>query len=116
MVKHNYRANPYHNFRHAFDVTQTCYLFLKHGILANAPLTPLDVFSMMVSALCHDLQHPGMNNTFQCNARTKLALTYNDISVLENFHASVAFQLLLGTDRQIIRGDSIGDSMALCYR
>jgi hypothetical protein len=49
---------------------------------------------MMIGALCHDCQHAGLNNTFQVNAKTKLAITYNDISVLENMHASVAFQIL----------------------
>ncbi len=57
-------------------------------------LTMLDVLALLVGALCHDCQHPGLNNTFQVNAKTKLALTYNDISVLENMHASIAFQLL----------------------
>ena len=69
---------------------------MKHSILAKEILHPLDLLAVLTSALCHDLQHPGYNNSFQCNARTKIALRYNDISVLENYHASIAFQLLLG--------------------
>lgn len=38
--------------------------------------------------------HPGRNNNFMVNASTPLALTYNDISVLENMHASLTFRLL----------------------
>lgn len=31
---------------------------------------------------------------FQINARTELALRYNDISPLENHHCAVAFEIL----------------------
>lgn len=33
-------------------------------------------------------------NLFQINARTELALRYNDISPLENHHCAVAFEIL----------------------
>lgn len=32
--------------------------------------------------------------SYQINARTELAIRYNDVSPLENHHAAVAFQLL----------------------
>ena len=39
---------------------------------------------------------------FQVNARTKLALLYNDISPLENHHCSVAFEILGNNDVNIL--------------
>lgn len=42
----------------------------------------------------HDLEHPGLNNLYQINAGTQLAIRYNDISVLENHHCAKAFELL----------------------
>ncbi|XP_058801136.1 uncharacterized protein LOC131669918 isoform X2 [Phymastichus coffea] len=54
----------------------------------------LEVFILLVSCICHDLDHPGYNNIYQINARTELALRYNDISPLENHHCSVAFRVL----------------------
>lgn len=33
-------------------------------------------------------------NSYQINARTELAIRYNDISPLENHHCAVAFQIL----------------------
>eukprot|EP00795_Rhopilema_esculentum_P006950 gene6950-12571_t len=53
-----------------------------------------EILTMMTAALCHDLDHPGYNNNYQINAKTELAIRYNDISPLENHHASVAFDIL----------------------
>jgi hypothetical protein len=71
--------------------------------LAEAPclraqlLTPLDCLSLLIAALCHDLEHPGTTNAFQVNTASALALRYNDASVLENHHASVCFGVLART-------------------
>lgn len=59
-----------------------------------ARLGDLEVFILLVSCICHDLDHPGYSNIYQINARTELALRYNDISPLENHHCSIAFRLL----------------------
>ncbi|KAJ4458763.1 putative 3'; 5'-cyclic-nucleotide phosphodiesterase regA [Paratrimastix pyriformis] len=88
-----YRKNPYHSFLHAFDVTQTLYLVLTKTEVMHY-LTKLDVFALLVAGLCHDLDHPGTNNLFQVNAQTPLALVYNDMSALENYHASHTFTIL----------------------
>uniref|UniRef100_A0A4W5LYG2 PDEase domain-containing protein n=1 Tax=Hucho hucho TaxID=62062 RepID=A0A4W5LYG2_9TELE len=56
----------------------------------------------MTAAVCHDLQHPGYNNTYQINARTELAVRYNDISPLENHHCAVAFQIFSQPDCNIL--------------
>ncbi|XP_078283128.1 high affinity cGMP-specific 3',5'-cyclic phosphodiesterase 9A-like isoform X3 [Rhinoraja longicauda] len=57
-------------------------------------VTPTDLVILMTGAICHDLDHPGYNNAYQINARTELAVRYNDISPLENHHCAVAFQIL----------------------
>ena len=57
-------------------------------------MSKIDVLALMIGSLCHDLQHPGTNNTYQINSKSELAIRYNDISVLESFHCSMAFQLL----------------------
>uniref|UniRef100_A0A8C8MJ73 Phosphodiesterase n=1 Tax=Oncorhynchus tshawytscha TaxID=74940 RepID=A0A8C8MJ73_ONCTS len=57
-------------------------------------MTLTDMGILMTAAVCHDLDHPGYNNTYQINARTELAVRYNDISPLENHHCAVAFQIL----------------------
>lgn len=72
-----YNNNPYHNFQHAFDVTNVMYLFLKNTSAVNY-LTTVDVFALMVAALAHDVGHPGLNNSFQVTCRSELAILYND--------------------------------------
>lgn len=42
-------------------------------------------------------------SSFQINAKTELALRYNDISPLENHHCSVAFRVLENPDCNIFR-------------
>lgn len=83
--KQYHDRNPYHNFRHAFDVTHMIYLMLTKGILgfrcylvtpvANAAqyLGSVEVLAVLLSGLLHDVDHPGLNNTFQVfshNVRT----------------------------------------------
>ena len=48
----------------------------------------------LIAAAIHDVDHPGRNNSFLVNSSDKLAILYNDDSVLENHHLAVAFQLL----------------------
>jgi len=100
-VKANYRPNPYHNWMHAIDVFQVIYMLLKHTTLREY-LQPVDTLILMLGSLCHDLDHPGLNNVYQVNSQSALALLYNDASVLENHHASLAFQLLSKSENNVI--------------
>lgn len=42
----------------------------------------------LIAATVHDLDHPGRGNAFLMNTRQRLALLYNDQSILENHHVS----------------------------
>jgi len=92
-VCYSYRSVPFHNFFHAYNVAQSLYYFLT-VCEAKQKLQPLEILAVLVAALCHDIDHPGLNNSFQCNAHTKLSRLYNDFSVLEQYHCRCAFQLL----------------------
>ncbi|XP_019384538.1 PREDICTED: high affinity cGMP-specific 3',5'-cyclic phosphodiesterase 9A [Crocodylus porosus] len=92
-IHDNYRNNPFHNFRHCFCVTQMMYSMISLCSLQEK-FSQLDILILMTAAVCHDLDHPGYNNTYQINARTELAVRYNDISPLENHHCAVAFQII----------------------
>ncbi|CAI9532856.1 unnamed protein product [Staurois parvus] len=99
-IQENYRSNPFHNFRHCFCVTQMMYGMIHLCQLQERmPLLQLGV--LMTAAVCHDLDHPGYNNTYQINAHTELAIRYNDISPLENHHCAVSFQILAQPENNI---------------
>lgn len=86
-------TNPYHNALHAADVCANMDYFMRQPNLARQ-LRPLDELAGLVAALMHDMEHPGVNNTFLEATRNELAIVYNDVSVLENHHVAAAFKLL----------------------
>jgi len=92
-VRLSYRDVPFHSFFHAFNVTQTAFYFLSQSEVSEG-FTTLEKLSMLVATLCHDIDHPGLSNSFLINAGSRLAMQYNDISVLENHHCNITFHLL----------------------
>eukprot|EP00937_MAST-01D_sp_MAST-1D-sp2_P007205 g7205.t1 len=62
-----YNSNPYHNAHHALDVMQTVFLMIKET---------------------------GASEQFLVETRDELAMTYNDMSVLENMHASKIYGIM----------------------
>jgi hypothetical protein len=97
------KTNPYHNELHGLDVCQgICIYLTKSNLIEITHLTEQDVLAFVLSALVHDIGHPGLNNTFQINSMSEIALTYNDKSVLENFHIAEAFKILKREDCNIL--------------
>jgi len=89
------RKIPYHSDLHAADITQTCLIYLQYGkINEKLNLSKISICSLILSCLCHDYKHPGLNNNFLKETKNELALRYNDVSVLENMHISEAFKLI----------------------
>ena len=89
------RKNPYHSDLHAADITQTCLIYLQYGkIKEKLNLSKISICSLILSCLCHDYKHPGLNNNFLKETKNELAIRYNDVSILENMHISEAFKLI----------------------
>lgn len=72
----------YHNWYHAISCTHATFLFLSLGG-ADQFLESKDIFSIIMGALIHDLDHPGNNNDFEVKRETELARRYENDSVLE---------------------------------
>jgi hypothetical protein len=104
---------PYHNFRHVVDVLQATFHFLVRigalppypsagGLLSKAChkspiaelLQPFDALTLLITAIGHDVGHPGVNNGFLVTLNAPLAQLYNDRSVLESFHCAAYSQIL----------------------
>ena len=86
-----------HNSIHAADVLHgifhLCQLDKIRGTFSD-----LETLSIYIAASIHDFDHPGVNNNFLIATKDKMALLYNDKSVLENHHCSAAFNLLITTE------------------
>ncbi|XP_053310861.1 high affinity cGMP-specific 3',5'-cyclic phosphodiesterase 9A-like [Spea bombifrons] len=108
-VQNNYRANPFHNFRHGFCVTQMMYSVICACRLQDR-LPPADIVGLIVASLCHDLDHPGLNNAYQVNAGTELAARYKNKSPLENHHWAVTQQILSHPQSNIFCNTDPGDA------
>jgi len=87
------KSCPYHNWFHAIDVTHGVYR-LQHLCEAEAYMSSLERYGLLVSAVCHDVGHPGLNNTFLIETSHELTLRYNDKSPLENMHCAKLFELV----------------------
>ncbi|KAG9244160.1 BcPDE2, cAMP phosphodiesterase [Calycina marina] len=102
---------PYHNFRHVVDVLQAVFHFLVQlGRLPEYPsnssktppkpspisalIRPFDALTLLITAIGHDVGHPGVNNAFLVTLNAPLAQLYNDRSVLESFHCAAYSQIL----------------------
>ena len=117
IVEHYDREKAiYHNDLHAGDVMQTSYTIFNQGNLnVKMKLKQLDIFAMLVAALCHDYKHPGTNNLFHINTQSKYALRYNDTSVLEMYHIAQTFKELQHDDFNIYKNFS-PEEYRICRR
>ncbi len=93
-----YRNNPYHNQVHGADVCQMIYTAVNNmGLREMSKLNEIEIFTTIISGAAHDIDHPGTNNVFEIKCKSKLALLYNDQSVLENHHTASFFFLVDNT-------------------
>ena len=95
IQKGYYESVQYHNDIHAADVLQMAHhIMLYGGVNKFANLTDLDLLSVVISSVCHDFGHDGMNNAYHVNAISDKAIRYSDQSVQENFHIAESFAIL----------------------
>ena len=93
-----YRSVPYHNFLHAFDVLQTTFVVTKW---VPKMFSQLEMLILFVCALCHDLDHMGLNNSFHCGTETPLGILSEATgsgSPLEVHHCNMMFNIMQLSD------------------
>jgi len=101
-VRQNYHDNPFHNWYHGFSVLHFSYISLRLLTNCSEFLTQHDVLALMISSLCHDVDHPGNTNSFEINTGSELALIHNDLSVLESHHAYTTMRILRAKPSNIL--------------
>ena len=111
------KTTLYHNSMHGADVTQSlCLYFLNSNAEEICQSLVLDLLGILISALGHDLAHPGLTNPFHINSSSELAITYNDVSCLENFHTSTLFRTIRKPETDIFEKLSVPDYKAIRKR
>ena len=95
-----HNTNAFHNIKHAWGTLHLTFQILRHG--SDEKLLPVEIFALLIGAICHDIDHPGNNNAFEVAARTDRALIYADDTVLERHHIATALQLLVTTDHKCL--------------
>uniref|UniRef100_A0A7S1NG74 Phosphodiesterase n=1 Tax=Eutreptiella gymnastica TaxID=73025 RepID=A0A7S1NG74_9EUGL len=99
-VRMLYRQVPYHNWFHAVDVVQTMYLFIQ-SLEDDHVFTTLDKYVLLISAVLHDVDHMGLNNSFHLKTETPMGILVNctgSLSVLEIHHCNIAMEVLSNMD------------------
>ena len=105
-----YKTTLYHNSMHGADVTQSlCLYFLNSNAEEICQSLVLDLLGILIAALGHDLGHPVLTNPFHINSSSELAITYNDVSCLENFHASKLFRTIRNPQTDIFEKLTVQD-------
>lgn len=93
-VASEYRSNPYHNFHHAFGVTQWIFAMFEKSPTIHSTFESSDLLALFAASIAHDVDHPGNNNAFEIATRSELAIQYNDKCVLEKHHAAVGLNIM----------------------
>ncbi|KAK9826226.1 hypothetical protein WJX74_001194 [Apatococcus lobatus] len=96
-IEDGYIDNPYHSCTHAASVLQIIHMLVQNGLIQSGILDEPMQLSCYMAAICHDYAHPGLTNDFLIKTRHKTAVTYNDISPLENMHVSSSFMVAYTT-------------------
>lgn len=111
------RNNPFHNYEHASHVfmsvvkllsrivapTDDCYdndgnanaASVMHDHTYGITSDPLTQFACVLSALIHDVDHPGVPNAQLVKEKTQLAVFYENHSVAEQNSIDLAWNLLM---------------------
>ncbi|XP_046365386.2 cAMP and cAMP-inhibited cGMP 3',5'-cyclic phosphodiesterase 10A-like [Haliotis rufescens] len=89
-VRKNYRPLLYHNWRHGFEVAHALYCMIKTnpGIFSIK-----EQMGLVISGLCHDVDHRGYNNAFFTKLQLPMAALYST-SVMEQHHYKQTVMIL----------------------
>jgi 3'5'-cyclic nucleotide phosphodiesterase len=103
-----YREHSFHSFEHCSHVTMSAYHLLNRITASNTPNTnsdnhgvvkvaahPLTQLAILLSALVHDVEHPGVPNTYLVREQESMAQRYHEKSVAEQHSLEIAWNLLM---------------------
>ena len=92
-VSRHYRENPYHNFHHAVDTVNTIGWMVSRSVL-HTQMPVQYRFILLITALIHDIEHPGHNNQWEVQTQSSLAQRYENVAVLEKHSYAVTLRIM----------------------
>jgi GAF domain-containing protein len=92
-ISATYNKVPYHNWRHAVDVTQFVTFEILTGHLETT-FSKFELFGLLIAAICHDANHDGFTNVYNVKAETPLGILFKNQSVMETHHCEVAIETM----------------------
>jgi dual 3',5'-cyclic-AMP and -GMP phosphodiesterase 11 len=110
-VRKNYRDVTYHNWKHAFGVSQMMFAMISEADLQNI-LTPIERLALVVGCLCHDLDHRGTNNSFEGLKQSGLSKLY-ETSTMERHHFDMCVMILNCDENNILANVTVEDYKTL---
>jgi class 3 adenylate cyclase len=131
-IANSYRDVPFHNFEHASHVIMSATKLMKrimspeglefdqgekldeaerrqeaahqiHKMTYGMSSDPLMQFSVVFSALIHDVDHTGLTNKELIDMKAPVAAAYNEKCVAEQNSVDVAWQLLMDREYEDLR-------------
>lgn len=109
-IEATYNKVDYHNVYHACEVLQYMHMLLTAGGVKDAcRLDDQTLLACYIAALSHDMGHRGVTNDFLVKTNDELAITYNDVSPWENYHASQCIKFMRRDNCNFIESDSLID-------
>lgn len=111
-VREGYNPVPYHNFLHAVDVMQFAVYLLKKSKL-ESEISKFEILGLIISCLCHDINHGGFSNSYNEKAQTPLGILYKNQSVLETHHCSVCISIMTREDCNLLKSLNISDTQKM---
>ncbi|KAL3940805.1 MAG: hypothetical protein SGBAC_004721 [Bacillariaceae sp.] len=95
MIASGYEKNGFHNFLHASHVAHLANLLLSGANENEFACDPLARFSIVLSALVHDVGHTGVPNGQLKEENPELAEKFNNKSIAEQNSIVIAWELLM---------------------
>mmetsp|Transcript_7193 Transcript_7193/g.9337 ORF Transcript_7193/g.9337 Transcript_7193/m.9337 type:complete len:382 (-) Transcript_7193:609-1754(-) len=100
FVEMKMRKIPFHNFEHICSVLHFTFVLLTLGggeEVFDESFRKV-IYSILLSALLHDLEHPGNNNDYEVKTKSEIATRYNNESVLENHSLRMGMEKVIELD------------------
>lgn len=102
-------SNPYHNSTHAADVVHATFILLRS--VRHPQFTKLEVFALLLSAVVHDIAHPGVTNEFLGKTSHPLATAHGISGTNEKHHVSTTFSIISHPATDILAGLTTAETL-----